>query len=174
MRFIIGGDHVVMDNQLCDFVKVDGNHDDGGQSWSVGAGKGDYLKALVSGNKVLEWVGPAGHALTSRIQGINGFDGTYTDLLIEDNLIICSAYHGITWSGLRNSTIRRNVVLARNKIMNKQNPWIRTGGNGNYITDNVAAKVVPGGATVSNNVQPNYTNPAAPNYFDVDALLAAA
>lgn len=185
LRLVIGDNHMVMDNKARDCFKVNSNHDDSCQSWSMGpngVGTGVVKNGYLARNSILEWTGPANHPLIGRLQGIDGFDGAYEDFLVEDNLLVLSAYHGITYAGPINCVVRRNVVLRRDKIMDGKSPWVSFGAGkkgqpvvGGQITDNVAASIrAPSQVNASGNVQPNYTDPTKPNYYDVDSILASA
>jgi len=122
------GDHtVVFGNFVRDCVKIDDNHDDGFQSWSLGpgasVGKGVVRNLVIDSNTILEWTGPPEHPLRCQLQGIGLFDGFYEDLVIRNNVISVSSYHGIGVNGMRSGSITHNTVVnARGPRRNA--PWI--------------------------------------------------
>lgn len=118
---------VVRGNQIEDCVKVDDNHDDGIQAWSLGPegkpGRGTVKNLKVQNNIILEWRGRQAPALVCDLQGIGLFDGTYTGLEITNNLVMVSAYHGISVYGGIDSVIANNTVLHRTRA-GADRPWI--------------------------------------------------
>lgn len=126
------GDHgVFRDNLVADCVKINDNHDDGFQSWSRGpdgrSGGGVVRGLVVDANTILEWTGPADHPLRCPLQGIGLFDGMYEDLLISNNLIVVSAFHGIAVRGGRDVRIVHNTLISADGISHER-PWI-------YVSD---------------------------------------
>jgi hypothetical protein len=59
----------------------------------------------------LEWTGRKSHPLRCTLQGIGLFDGTYKDLVIRNNLVAVSSYHGISVYGGDTVTITHNTVV---------------------------------------------------------------
>jgi hypothetical protein len=102
-------------NRVQNCVKVDGNHDDGFQSWSRGPdGKsgGGVIRGVVLKDNVI--LSNADRRLVApicpRLQGIGMFDGMYEDWLIEGNRIETNAWHGITVLGGINVRVIGNYV----------------------------------------------------------------
>lgn len=123
----LGDNTVVRGNKVQNCFDIDANHDDGLQSYSIGptgkTGTGVVYNVTVEDNKILEWASPVAHPLHCRLQGIGMFDGMFDGFAIRNNLIVTSAYHGLTMMGARNSTIVNNtVVSAGGKTDNY--PWV--------------------------------------------------
>jgi len=101
-------------NTVKNCYKVDGNHDDGFQSWSVGAdgrvGTGEVIGVVLSGNRFINNEDPD-QPMRCTMQGIGLFDGTYVDWLIENNVIVTDHWHGITVMGGRNVRIVNNTLI---------------------------------------------------------------
>ena len=98
-------------NRVQDCVKIHDNHDDGFQSWSLPPGQGVITGLILERNMILEWTGRKSHPLRCTLQGIGLFDGTYKDLIIRNNLVAVSAYHGISVYGGDNVSVTHNTVV---------------------------------------------------------------
>ncbi len=129
---VLGGDSLLRGNYIADCFKVDDNHDDGLQSWSIGEdrrpGGGTVYRMTIEDNSFLEWtdLGTRDHPLRCALQGIGMFDGLFDSLVIRRNLVSVSAWHGIFLSGARNVRIEDNLVLnARGP--DRRRPWIGVG-----------------------------------------------
>ena len=104
-----GINNVFTANRVFNCVDTDDNHDDGFQSFSVGAGG---IRGLVlDRNVIVEWTGAANHPLRCRLQGIGLFSGPYYDLTITNNLVATTQYHGISVYGARGAKIINNTVV---------------------------------------------------------------
>ena len=92
----------------------DDNHDDGFQSWSVGAdgqvGTGEVTGVTLRGNVFINATDP-GNPLRNSMQGIGCFDGFYVDWVVENNVVITDHWHGISFYGMRDSRIVNNTVI---------------------------------------------------------------
>lgn len=108
----LGDNSTFAGNRLQDCVKTDANHDDGFQSWSLPPGQGVITGLTVERNMILEWTGRKSHPLRCTLQGIGLFDGTYKDLIIRNNVVAVSAYHGISVYGGNNVNITHNTVVS--------------------------------------------------------------
>lgn len=109
---VLGDGSVVEDSRISDCVDVDGNHDDGIQSWSVGPdgpGTGVVRGLTLRRNVILERETPDPLACT--LQGIGLFDGMFDDLTVDSNLVVVRHPHGITVMGARRARIAGNTVL---------------------------------------------------------------
>lgn len=112
-----GPGSAVLDCDKADFLLVFGTgvHPDGGQDWSVlgtgGPGSGKIGKIVRSGNLIREWIGPSNHPIPHKTQGIGLHDGTYGDVIVEDNEIWLSAVPGIDIKRADTVTVRRNKVF---------------------------------------------------------------
>ena len=138
-------------NRIQNCVKVDGNHDDGFQSWSRGpdgkSGGGVVRGVVLKDNVILSSAGPRLAApACPGLHGIGMFDGMYEDWLIEGNRIETDAWHGITVMGGINVRVIGNYVS--NQTPGRPGPpwtWITVAahkdgrpGTGNLIEGNQA------------------------------------
>lgn len=143
---------VVRGNRIEDCVKLDDHHDDGIQAWSVGAdgrpGTGTLKNLAIENNTILEWRGGSAPALVCDLQGIGLFDGMFEGLSITNNLVMVSAYHGISVYGGRNSVIANNSLLHRTGA-GQDRPWI---GVFNHGDGRPSRRMV-----VANNIAPKYS-----------------
>jgi hypothetical protein len=92
----------------------DENHDDGFQSWSVGAdgnvGTGEVTGIVLRGNVFINSTDP-NDPLRNSMQGIGCFDGFFVDWTVENNVVITDHWHGISFYGMRDSRIVNNTVI---------------------------------------------------------------
>lgn len=111
------GDYSVFENNLVmNCYDVNGNHDDGFQSWSSspsGVGTGEVVGLVLRGNTIINNVDP-NQPHRGSLQGIGCFDGMFVDWTIENNVIIVDTYHGITLGGARNCKILNNTLIDPN------------------------------------------------------------
>ena len=123
----LGDGSIYRGNRVQDCVKIDGNHDDAFQSWSRGPdgkpGRGAVDGLVIEANTILEWTGPEDHPLRCQLQGIGLFDGMFDNIVIRNNVISVSAYHGITVGGGKGVTVVNNTVLSAGKPR-RDRPWI--------------------------------------------------
>lgn len=149
-------------NSVQDMVAIDGNHPDMLQFFKAGDG---YLVGLrIRANDFRVAVDIAGNPLMATAQGIGGYGSpktgggtvntTFSDIVVEDNAIECTA-----WAGM-NLTITSGGVVQRNRIADYLK---RTDGHGwlaiagpcanTVVRDNTAMKLkIAAGATQSGNV----------------------
>ena len=120
------GDYCTFEyNTVKNCYKVNANHDDGFQSWSVGlsgVGSGQVVGVVLRGNTIINYDNP-NQPYRGTLQGIGCFDGTYVDWVIENNVIITDHWHGITLGGARNCLVINNTVLDQNNN-SPGPPWI--------------------------------------------------
>ncbi len=106
---------------------LDGNHDDGFQSWSVGAGgvgTGEVRGVVLRSNVFIISTDPARQRpLRSTMQGIGCFDGFFSDWIVENNVVVTDHWHGITFLGMRDSRIVNNTVVDFDTV-SPGPPWI--------------------------------------------------
>ena len=91
----------------------DSNHDDGFQSWSVGAGgvgTGEVRGVTLRGNVFINYLDPS-HPLRSTMQAIGCYDGLFVGWVVENNVVITDHWHGISFYGMRDSRIVNNTVI---------------------------------------------------------------
>jgi hypothetical protein len=103
----------------------DDNHDDGFQSWSVGAdgvGTGVVKGVVLRGNVFINREDP-NQRLTNAMQGIGCFDGMFDGWVVENNVVITDHWHGISFYGMTNSRIVNNTVIDVNDA-SPGPPWI--------------------------------------------------
>lgn len=154
------GDYSVFQyNLVMDCYKVDGNHDDGFQSWADnggGPGSGVRYGIELRGNVFIETSDPT-RALNGALQGIGCFDGMFEDFVIENNLVIIDQWHGITLLGATNCTIANNTVVEQGVRSNR--PWIQIGAHkngtpssGNIVVNNIARSFSLGTSTTGSNL----------------------
>jgi Right handed beta helix region len=168
----LGDDSIVRNNKIQNCFQIDGNHADGFQSYSRGAngtpGAGTLRNLVVENNKIFEWTGAQTSPIRCHLQGISMFDGIYDNARIENNLVIVSAYHGITIAGPTNSVIRQNTVVNPNGLGGKY-PWIRISSHKNGTP--------PSNVQVVNNLATsiaNAGNPATKLYVANNIIAGAA
>ncbi|MDI1483388.1 right-handed parallel beta-helix repeat-containing protein [Polyangium sp. y55x31] len=104
----------------------DSNHDDGFQSWSVGAGgvgTGAVKNVVLRGNVFINREDP-NQKLTNSMQGIGCFDGFFEGWVVENNVVVTDHWHGISFYGMRNSRIVNNTVIDVNDVTPGP-PWIK-------------------------------------------------
>lgn len=166
----LGDNALVQGNKLQNCFQINGNHADGFQSFSRDPATGKAGVGVVSGlkligNKIVEWNSTATNSLRCKLQGIGMFDGMYDDLVIQNNLIVSSHYHGITVTGTRRALISNNTVVNISGGASKY-PWIKVFDHKNgtksanvTIVNNITNQVGPlpaglAGGVVSNNLVP--------------------
>ncbi len=122
------GDYSVFQyNIVKNCYAVDDHHDDGFQSWSVGAdgsvGTGEVVGIVLRGNTIINYEDP-NQPHRGTLQGIGCFDGTFVDWVVENNVVITDHWHGISLYGARDCTVANNTVLDLNDV-DPGPPWIR-------------------------------------------------
>jgi len=109
----LGDGSVYVGNTIQGCVDVDDNHDDGFQSWSLGAdgrvGRGVVRDVLIAENTVRG--GKLSGSLGCDLQGIGLFDGMFEGWVIRDNIIEVNHWHGITVMGARGVVVENNIVV---------------------------------------------------------------
>lgn len=100
----------------------DGNHADGFQSFASSINP-TIDNLTISRNKFIRG---SAHALACDFQGIGMFDGPYTNIIIENNIVQTNNGHGITVLGPNNVRIVNNSVLQTTPSLNNW-PWITVG-----------------------------------------------
>ncbi len=158
-------------NTVCNAVELDsdpyvGNHEDGIQGW------GDSNGLIVRGNYVYSDTGIDTIPFIGPIQGIVIFDGSTTNALFENNVVITDHWHGITVLGSYNSKYINNTVLPVPNINNTQGPpWIRvdkkkdgTSSSGNIVRNNLTTDfVIESGSSI---VDHNVEDASAPSFVN--------
>jgi len=180
----LGNDSIVRRNKVQNCHQTSASHLDGFQSWSRGSdgkpGTGTVRNLTIEDNKIFEWVSPQVSPLRCQLQGISMFDGMFDGVIVRNNVVATSRYHGITINGALNSKIVNNTVV--NITGQKTNyPWIMLSPHKNGtpsknvdVANNLAMdiRVKPNpslGHTVLNNVIPgsifnDFTAPGNQDY----------
>jgi len=122
----LGDNSTYRGNTVKTCVKVDDNHDDGFQAWSIGpskkVGKGAIKNVIIDRNTFIN----DDHRLTCKMQGIGLFDGFYENWTITNNVVIVDHWHGITVLGGKNVKIEGNTVVD-SRAGRPGPPWIKIG-----------------------------------------------
>lgn len=124
----LGDNTVFQYNVVKNCYKVNDNHDDGFQSWSVGpggVGTGEVKGIVLRGNLILNYEDP-NQPFRGTLQGIGCFDGMFVDWVVENNVVITDHWHGITLLGAKGSRIVNNTVIDLND-QDPGPPWIMIG-----------------------------------------------
>lgn len=123
----LGDNSVYRGNRISDCVLVDENHADAFQSWSIGPdrkpGTGMVRGLVLDANLIYEWSNPVLSPLRCSLQGIGMFDGPYEGTIVQNNIIVVTAYHGIMIMGAIDSRIVNNTVVNALGPSRKE-PWI--------------------------------------------------
>lgn len=112
-------------NTIMNCYAVNGNHDDGFQSWSVGrggVGTGVVKGVKLIGNTIINHTDP-NQPHRGALQGIGCFDGYFEGWVIENNVIVVDNWHGISLRGALDCRIVNNTVLDIN-ASRPGPPWI--------------------------------------------------
>jgi len=161
----LGDDTTFQYNTVKNCYDVNENHDDGFQSWSVGAdgevGTGEVTGIVLRGNLILNYEDPA-QPYRGTLQGIGCFDGMFVDWVVENNVVITDHWHGITLAGARNARIVNNTVVDLNED-DPGPPWIRIGDHkdGTPSTD----------CLIANNLAFSITSDDSPSVLIEDNLI---
>jgi hypothetical protein len=109
------GDHSTFQyNTIKNCYDVNGNHDDGFQSWAPkqsDGSRGERVGIVVRGNTIINYEDPD-QPHRGALQGIGCFGSGFVDFVIENNVVITDHGHGITLKGARDSRIVNNTVLS--------------------------------------------------------------
>ncbi len=166
-------------NLLKNFKKIDMNHDDCFQSWWIKNRKVDQTAivdgVIIKGNICID-NDNKNDPLYSSPQWFGAFDGSMQNWLIENNVYISSAFHGIGISWAQNNIIRNNTIIDDNTTLlaqcngcNPDNVWIDVFASkwwavlplNNQISNNISNRFPGMGSTkavYNGNVQVKYTN----------------
>jgi len=169
-------------NTVKNCLAINDNHDDGFQSWSVGAGgvgTGVVKGMVLRGNTIINYEDPA-MPFKGTMQGIGCFDGMFEDWLIENNVVLVDHWHGITLLGAKNCTIINNTVGDVNTI-DPGPPWIYIGdhkdsthSSGCVIRNNLSTAYIMGqGVLADHNITYSNYNTFFVDYAHLDMRLKA-
>ena len=107
---VLGDNSVVSGNVSKNCFQIDANHADALQSWADADGVINGL--TIENNTFLEWASTSSNSLRCVQQGIGFFDGPYENVIIRNNVVSGSSYHGISVYGGRNVQILNNTVVS--------------------------------------------------------------
>ncbi len=162
----LGNDLVFEYNLVKNCYDVNGNHDDGFQSWSINDDP-PRERVVLRGNTFINYDDP-GQPFRGTLQGIGCFDGPYVNWVVENNLVITDHWHGISLYGAFNSRIVNNTVVDINAT-SPGPPWIMvnphkdgTPSRGCLIRNNIAATFIVTGDTLADH---NHQLQASENLF---------
>ena len=149
------GSHQRMEaNLVKNCFKVDDNHDDAFQSFSIDGHNPSY--DTLRGNTIINHEDYT-HPLAGPLQGVGCFDGPYHNWLVENNLISVNHWHGITFLGAYDCRIMHNTVIDPLPSEEPGSSWIRVAddkqGNpseGCIVANNIADRFVVDGQSYSN------------------------
>lgn len=118
----LGDNNVVRGNLVKNCAKTDANHDDGIQGFK--ANRGTISGLIIDRNTILEWTAAPDHPLRCSLQGMFLSDAIYENLMVTNNLVATSQYHGITLSGGKNAKIINNTVVNAKSVTGPY-PWLK-------------------------------------------------
>lgn len=138
-------------NTVKNCYDVNGNHDDGFQSWSVGTdgkvGTGVVKGIVLRGNTIINYE-DVNQPFRGTLQGIGCFDGMFQDWIVEKNIVKVDHWHGISLYGAINAEVRDNIVTDLNSERPGP-PWIMlhshkngTPSRNSLVTCNIAPKII--------------------------------
>ncbi len=102
--------NVIQDaHNLCESACI---HADGIQGWNYNNRPGlTNANIVIDGNVIVDRTDPHAAGPTDALQGIDIFDGDWDGVRITNNVVIVTAWHGITLFGGRHALIANNTVL---------------------------------------------------------------
>lgn len=183
----LGDNSIVRGNLVQNCMSIDLTHHDGFQSYSVGPtgkpGTGTQRNLVIENNRIFETVGKPS-AMKCLLQGIGMFDGMYDGVVIQNNLIAVSAYHGIAIAGALNAKILQNTIVPASGLVGKF-PWIKVSNHklgmpssNVVIENNLSTNVVTisnptRNIVVSNNPKPGTASNEFTAFAQMDLSLKA-
>lgn len=124
----LGDGSTLRGNKMQNCFHISSNHDDGFQSFSRGAGgkvgTGTVYNLTIENNKIYEWHTTATNPVRCKLQGIGMFDGMYENVIVRNNVVSVSGYHGIAIAGAKNALITQNTVVSSSGAVTGY-PWIK-------------------------------------------------
>jgi hypothetical protein len=145
------GSHVrIENNRITDGHDICNNiciHNDGIQGWNWNNRPGMLnTDIVIDGNEIIVQTSPNLILPADALQGITIFNGNWDGVQIFNNVVIASAYHGITVYGARNVSIVNNTVIPTDP---KRRTWITTSGGREIPPE------APNSVIVRNNIAPD-------------------
>lgn len=174
----LGDDLLFEYNLVKNCYDVNGNHDDGFQSWVVDGNPPE--RVTLRGNIIINYE-DENQPYRGSLQGIGLFDGPYVDWIIENNVIMVDHWHGISMYKGINCRIVNNTVVDLNNV-SPGPPWIRLGDHkdsshseNSYVINNLSKSVtIAEGVTAQNNVIIGNYEDYFINYAEKDLRLSSA
>ena len=105
----LGSNSQYIRNFIANGFKVDDNHDDGFQSWTLDGVPVENV--VLDGNRIFYNYNHPNLSLISEIQGIGNFDGFFKNWVVKNNLVVVNHWHGISFSGADNVEVYHNTVV---------------------------------------------------------------
>ncbi len=105
----LGNDMFFEYNTVKNCYDVNGNHDDGFQSWSINDDP-PRRRVVLRGNVIINYEDP-NQPFRGTLQGIGCFDGPYINWIVENNVVAVDHWHGISLYGAFYSRIVNNTVV---------------------------------------------------------------
>jgi len=142
----VGIDNAIIENnRFKDFYPAEGDHADYVQFWTESARRGNS-NIVIRDNFMVQGDGGSSQAIF-----IHDEDGLgNSNILIENNVIYQSGYHGITVTGATGLTIQENTVLSNVGV--DRPTWIMVNNSENVdVLSNIASSYELEGGIVNNN-----------------------
>ncbi|MDB5237718.1 MAG: hypothetical protein JWL88_820 [Parcubacteria group bacterium] len=131
----------------------DPSHDDGIQMYALGGAT--YHDVIIDHNWIQDEIA-SNTKWQAAWQGIDSFDGVYSNVQVTNNVVLVGSYHGISMYGLRDSVVANNVYA--NDMNNGIGGWIA-------LDIGKTPDTVPYGSIAKNNVSLSFTiSPVAVNH----------
>lgn len=141
---------------------------------------------ILLGNVIVDYTNP-GRKNIAPLMGIVGFDGNYTDWIVENNVVITDHWHGITFFNISNSMIVNNTVIDpyldvrysnleeeyRTKTFGPVRVWVAADEKGNKSENNRIANNLASDYLIENSEGINTNNiKVASTYYALDNYFA--
>jgi parallel beta-helix repeat protein len=126
-----GNNNIIEYNTFRDSYKTNGNHCDLAQGFNIS-------NLIFRGNQLIGRT-PAHSAIETDCQGIGFFDGTFTNCIIENNVVSVETYHGLTLFNAINCKIINNTLT--DMTTGGLVPWMNITGSGNIIRNNISSSM---------------------------------
>lgn len=168
---VMGGRDIVIErNHFEDFRAAEGYHNDGIQFFTTGLDRpGDIAtRGAIVRDNLFVLHGKAQAIFTHDEIKLAGSGRGYADFLVENNVIIGAAYHGITSSFIDGIIIRGNRIM-RLRGVDPYEGRITIHGGSAVVENNEVNRLIPSSTTRASRNRTVQDSPAA----DVDAAVAA-
>ena len=146
---VLGDNSLAEGNYSQNCFQINADHLDGLQTWADA--DGILSNVTIKNNKFIEWASSSTNPLRCHLQGISFFDGPYENIVIQNNVLSLTDYHGIAVYGGHNVQILNNTVV-NNDGVDTYYPWI-------YVADQKNG-ALPSNILVANNLAMQIKNDA--------------